>query len=253
MKICRISIFIEIRKMKQYIINFFTSLMYVPISLLIYYFLYRSLLESGVKLAADVSELMAYYTVVLFIRAAVSHAMRAVYDVFTDINDGDLDLWIVCPVSYPFVRFFRAMGSVIVTVPTGILLLVAAMCFWSQPDPVGVLLLLVSTFLGFTVLYAMMFLLGLLTFWIKTVLTIRDIFWGILSIFSGELIPLQLLPEKLRFFAWNPLASVYYMPARVLEGEWGYLWVQLAYVVLLGGAALLVWRVGLRKYESQGG
>lgn len=253
MKFYLTNILIEIQKMTEYLISFFTSLLYIPCSLLIYYFLYRSILEGGTEVVMSITELLTYYAVVLLIRATVSHAMRAVYDVFADINDGNLDLWIVQPVSYPFARFFRALGSVVVTIPSGILLLTAVLYLWNQPDLVGFLLLLISTLLGFTVLYAMMFLLGELTFWIKSVLTVRDIFWGVLTIFSGELIPLQLLPKDFRFLAYNPMACIYYMPARVLEGEWGYLWLQGLYVLLLGVAALLVWQVGLRKYESQGG
>ena len=244
---------VEVRKAREYFSSFLSSLIYLPVTVLIYYFLFRYVLQSGGNFPMSLREILTYYTVVLFIRATISHSMAEVYYVFQDINEGTLDLWLIRPVSYPLMRYFRSLGSVCLTVPAGLLFLLAV--FFGRFRVGNFLAFIFSVFLGFTLLFAVMFLLGSLTFWLKSVLTLRDIFWYVLSFFSGELLPLNLLPRGLRVLVDNPLASVYYLPSQVLSSPspLPILLRQLLYAGIFLALEGAVWKIGVKKYESQGG
>lgn len=244
---------VEITKARAYFGLFLSSLIYLPVTILIYYFLFRYVIQNGGDFPMSLREVLTYYTVVLFIHATISHSMAEVYYVFRDINEGNLDLWLIRPVSYPWMRYFRSLGSVCLMVPAGLLFLLAV--FFGRFRMGNILAFIGSVFLGFTLLFAVMFLLGSLTFWLKSVLTLRDIFWYVLSFFSGEILPLNLLPRGLRALADNPLASVYYLPNQVLSSP-SPLPILLRQILYAGGLLALagaVWKIGVKKYESQGG
>lgn len=243
----------EIKRSKEYYLSFLSTLLYMPVSLAIYYFLFRYLLQSSASFPMTLSEILHYYTVVLFIRSALQSAMTEVYYVFRDINQGLLDAWLTRPVKYLLCRYCRALGCVALTMPTSLVLL--GVFFWGKYPAGNILGFFLAVLLGFTVLFLLMFLLGSLTFWLKSVLTLRDIFWVVLTIFSGELVPLSLLPEPLRFLQNNPLACVYDVPYQVLSSEnfLPLLALQATHILLLWGLASLAWRLGIARYESQGG
>ena len=245
---------LEMDKGREYFLSFLSTLLYLPVSLLIYFFLFRTFMHEE-SCVMTMGEVLNYYTIVLFLKSAFQHAMAEVYYVYEDINRGYLDVLITKPISYPMSRYCRALGSVCLTIPTSILLLV--ILFWGKYTFAAMLAFLLSVLLGFTLLFLVMFLLGSLTFWLKSVLTLRDIFWVVLCIFSGELIPLEFFPAHFRFLQNNPLVCIYDIPYRVLNGESGLrmelLGFQLIHILLWGAIVAFVWNIGVEHYESQGG
>ena len=245
---------LEIDKGREYFLSYLSTLLYLPVSLLIYFFLFRTFMQEE-SCVMTMGEVLNYYTIVLFLKSAFQHAMAEVYYVYEDINRGYLDVLITKPISYPMSRYCRALGSVCLTVPTSVLILI--MLFWGKHSFAAMLAFLLSVLLGFTLLFLVMFLLGSLTFWLKSVLTLRDIFWVVLCIFSGELIPLEFFPAHFRFLQNNPLVCIYDIPYRVLNGESGLrlelLGFQLIHILLWGAIVAFVWNIGVKHYESQGG
>ena len=245
---------LEMDKGREYFLSYLSTLLYLPVSLLIYFFLFRAFMHEE-SCVMTMGEVLNYYTIVLFLKSAFQHAMAEVYYVYQDINRGFLDVLITKPISYPMSRYCRALGSVCLTIPTSILLLV--ILFWGKYTFAAMLAFFMSVLLGFTLLFLVMFLLGSLTFWLKSVLTLRDIFWVVLCIFSGELIPLAFFPAQFRFLQNNPLVCIYDIPYRVLNGVSGLrmelLCFQLIHILLWGAIVTLVWNIGVKHYESQGG
>ena len=245
---------LEIDKGREYFLSFLSTLLYLPVSLLIYFFLFRTFMQEE-SCVMTMGQVLNYYTIVLFLKSAFQHAMAEVYYVYEDINRGYLDVLITKPISYPLSRYCRALGSVCLTIPTSVLILI--ILFWGKYSFAEMLVFLLSVLLGFTLLFLVMFLLGSLTFWLKSVLTLRDIFWVVLCIFSGELIPLEFFPAHFRFLQNNPLVCIYDIPYRVLNGESGLrmelLGFQLIHILLWGAIVAFVWNIGVEHYESQGG
>lgn len=245
---------LEIDKGREYFLSFLSTLLYLPVSLLIYFFLFRTFMQEE-SCVMTMGQVLNYYTIVLFLKSAFQHAMAEVYYVYEDINRGYLDVLITKPISYPLSRYCRALGSVCLTIPTSVLILI--ILFWGKYSFSEMLVFLLSVLLGFTLLFLVMFLLGSLTFWLKSVLTLRDIFWVVLCIFSGELIPLEFFPAQFRFLQNNPLVCIYDIPYRVLNGGSGLrmelLGFQLIHILFWGAVVAFVWNIGVKHYESQGG
>ena len=245
---------LEMDKGREYFLSYLSTLLYLPVSLLIYFFLFRTFMHEE-SCVMTMGEVLNYYTIVLFLKSAFQHAMAEVYYVYEDINRGYLDVLITKPISYPMSRYCRALGSVCLTIPTSILLLVVL--FWGKYTFAAMLAFFLSVLLGFTLLFLVMFLLGSLTFWLKSVLTLRDIFWVVLCIFSGELIPLAFFPAQFRFLQNNPLVCIYDIPYRVLNAEGmplaQLLGFQILHILFWGAVVTFVWNIGMKHYESQGG
>ena len=245
---------LEMDKGREYFLSYLSTLLYLPVSLLIYFFLFRTFMHEE-SCVMTMGEVLNYYTIVLFLKSAFQHAMAEVYYVYQDINRGFLDVLITKPISYPMSRYCRALGSVCLTIPTSILLLVVL--FWGKYTFAAMLAFFLSVLLGFTLLFLVMFLLGSLTFWLKSVLTLRDIFWVVLCIFSGELIPLAFFPAQFRFLQNNPLVCIYDIPYRVLNAEGmplaQLLGFQILHILFWGAVVTFVWNIGMKHYESQGG
>ena len=246
---------LEMDKGREYFLSYLSTLLYLPVSLLIYFFLFRAFMHEEESCVMTMGEVLNYYTIVLFLKSAFQHAMAEVYYVYQDINRGFLDVLITKPISYPMSRYCRALGSVCLTIPTSILLLV--ILFWGKYTVTAMLAFFLSVLLGFTLLFLVMFLLGSLTFWLKSVLTLRDIFWVVLCIFSGELIPLAFFPAQFRFLQNNPLVCIYDIPYRILNGGSGLrmelFGFQLIHILFWGIIVTLAWNMGMKHYESQGG
>jgi ABC-2 type transport system permease protein len=100
---------------------------------------------------------------------------------------------------------------------------------------------------------------GLLAFWITQATAVFDLWFGLWSIFSGYLIPLELLPpavEQLAF--WLPFRYQLAVPLEIILGRlhghdlWLGLLLQWAWIMVGFGLIRFLWRRGLKKYSAVG-
>jgi len=143
---------------------------------------------------------------------------------------------------------------------------VVAILIWSGGDRLlrhdGVLLLvLLASLVGaWLLIFFTMVLLGALAFYMESALGLFELWLGIHSIFSGYLIPLDVLPRWIRG-ATRVLPFRYMLgfPVETLVGlesratalrELGIQW---GYVAFFFGFSLLVWRAGVRRFAAYGG
>ncbi len=247
---------IEILKSKEYALSFFASLLYIPISVLIPYFLWKYIFQYQETLGQmNLQDVLFYLITIQIVKLSFSDLMAEVYYIFQDINTGQLDLYITKPVNYLLSRYFSALGRIAITFPLGLVFWIIMGGLFNALTLENLIYFTISLFLGFTVFFVVLAIIGTSTFWLKSVLTLRDIFWFILAIFSGEILPLKLFGKSLSFIEHNPLASIYYIPSIIVQET------NKAYLILEQGIYLLVfvallyflWKVGIGKYESQGG
>lgn len=107
--------------------------------------------------------------------------------------------------------------------------------------------------------YCISFIIGLLSFWLTEIWGIGAVKNLLFSVFAGTVFSLSFLPERVqRIMMYTPFPYMGYFPAAVLlEGEIaggvgqtfaiGVIW-----SVLLIGAAAVLWKKGIKKYESVG-
>jgi ABC-2 type transport system permease protein len=114
--------------------------------------------------------------------------------------------------------------------------------------------------LAWALTFGTMALVGTLGLYIESSLALFHIYLGLFFIFSGYTIPLELFPPWLQLIVrWLPLRFQLSFPVELIVGigpagdaPW-LLALQLAYAVLTFGAAVWLFRAGLRRCEAYGG
>ena len=200
-------------------------------------------------------DVIAYFMTILVVKNSISNTMAETYYIFQDINSGNIDTLITKPIYYPLTRFCISIGRVVISMPLGIVFWIAVQLYFNKFTFVSLGYFIISLFLGFCLMFQVLCILGLLTFWLKSVLSLRDIFWYILAIFSGEVVPLAFFSGKFEMIKHNPLAGIYYIPANIINSNnmKALILEQVIYIVIFSIIIYFMWRRGIKHYESQGG
>jgi ABC-2 type transport system permease protein len=178
------------------------------------------------------------------------------------VQRGTLSPMLLLPV-HPFHRDLAGfLGFKVVTFT--LWLPIGALLWWLfkpplHPSPADVILFTVSVTTAFVMRFVVVWALGLVTFWITRVSALFDLYFAIELIFSGRLVPLDVLPGWMRDVAWLlPFQWSFGFPIEVLLGRLSpgdivlgfgaqYLW----FVIGLGAVHAL-WRSGVRRYSAVG-
>jgi len=128
--------------------------------------------------------------------------------------------------------------------------------FWIPSLP-RLLLAAVATLGAFAIGFLLQSLIAALCFWSEKASALERLLFVPFLFFSGLLAPLAAFPPAVRAAAqWTPFPWLIDFPARVLAGlpvdvAAGFA-AQLAWITLLLPAALLLWRLGVRRYTAMG-
>jgi ABC-2 type transport system permease protein len=127
-------------------------------------------------------------------------------------------------------------------------------------DPALLAIFLASLVGAWLLIFFTMVLLGALAFYVESSLGLFELWLGVHAIFSGYLIPMEVLPAWLRGVALVlPFRYMLGFPVEALVGlqtagvaarELAFQW---GYVALFAALALLVWRRGVRRFAAFGG
>jgi ABC-2 type transport system permease protein len=244
--------------------NFIAWLFEGPLQLGILYLLWRIVFRStGHVGGLDFAGIIGYYLVVYLLRRVFSSVEIINYEVWSDINTGKLDAYLVRPVAFGGCKLFGSLASPMIEAAVGIpffLLFSLMLGLPLQHDPGVLAAFLVSVPAAFGLLFLLQFLIGSLTFWTERIFGIRDILYSLFMLFSGQLIPLSALPSWARAVSrWLPFSGIYFAPATIyaqtrLTAEVAdLLGRQFAWLAVLTTLAAVVWSRGMTRYASQGG
>jgi ABC-2 type transport system permease protein len=117
----------------------------------------------------------------------------------------------------------------------------------------------VALITGFMMRFALMWVLGMVTFWVTRVSAVFELYFTIELLLSGRLVPLALLPPWAQNLAgWLPFKWAFGYPIEVLLGRlssqqiwWGFAMQALWFAVGVG-LIMLFWRRAIRKYSAVG-
>jgi ABC-2 type transport system permease protein len=121
-------------------------------------------------------------------------------------------------------------------------------------------LVLLSLVLAYVVCFYLKLCVGFIGFWTNDITGITTLYEVVASIFGGILIPIALLPDALQTVArLLPIQAIYGVPLAIgldkgtgADPWWG-ITLQLGWIAGLYCLAIVLWRAGLRQYESVGG
>lgn len=219
----------------------------------------------GILTAAGVQTLngysrASYLTYVLwatFVSRVTSNWMYE-YRMSTDVETGEINAILVRPMSYyehylfQFLGYKAASCLVSFTIPVVICFLFPTTILWAR---LPAALALIALYLVFA--HTLSFFVATLSFFMTRAQSITTIKNMILWVLTGEMFPLDLIPEPLKSAVLHlPFACGVYVPVGLLSGRigWPAFWSACQSLVvgiaIVGGIAAFFWRRGLRAYTG---
>ena len=209
-------------------------------------------------------EMLAYTIGVMVLRGTVTLHVEWALD--HEIRQGLLSTQLIRPYNYWGFLFADAVAWRAVRLTFAVPALLACL-YWLGPSLEGVTFpierlpaLAVTVALAFVLCFFLKLCVGFIGFWTNEIMGITTLYEVIASVLGGILIPIALLPDWLQTVAWAlPIQAIYGVPLAVLLGKGagadplpGIL-LQVGWIVALWALAMVLWRAGLRQYESVGG
>lgn len=247
---------IDCKRLKEYEMNFYSQLLFLPVRMLIFALLWSELYKiPGNDAIFDKSWLISYYIILCIVEFFVNPFCVVTYELMNDVREGTLDMIVSKPVHYFLYRYFNKSSNLLI----GMICLLG-WCFFQHISIVSWAFvtmgyfILVSTILMFTLFG----LIGLFTFLIENVLTLRDNLWNLIKLLSGAIIPLEFYPSAVSgLIPYLPFQYIYAKPISVLlNPDSNYqrdIVISLLWVILLAGILSIFWKKALQRYSSQGG
>jgi ABC-2 type transport system permease protein len=210
----------------------------------------------------DQREFSAYFLAVLAVRLLTS--TWVVWQMSMEIRDGTLSAKLLRPVHPLFAYAGEHLAAVpmraLVLSPVVALLAYAAGGRLAVRDPRLLVIFVLSLLGAWLLTFFTMVLLGALAFFVDSAIGIFELWLGVHAIFSGYIVPLELLPPWMkavsrvlpfRFMLGFPVETLIgLLPPGAALRELG---AQAAYVVVMFACAMLVWRAGVRRFAAFGG
>jgi ABC-2 type transport system permease protein len=166
---------------------------------------------------------------------------------------------------HPFITYAAThISSVpmrgLVALPFAVILLFSTAADLVITDPALIAILFLSLLGAWLLTFFMLVMIGSVGLFVDKANAVFEVYLGVFAVLSGYLIPLALLPEWAQRIA--DVAPFRYMLAFPVELAIGFypdrlaalrdLGVQWLWVAAVIGAALAVWRAGIRRYEAYG-
>ena len=208
------------------------------------------------------SDFVAYFLACLIVRQLTGNWVA--WQMSEEVRSGSMAMRLLRPV-HPFFAYAASHAAAIpfrsiIAVPVALALLGSSGVDALTRDPLLLALVVPSIALAWLITFAIMFAIGALAFFLTQTMAIANLYFGLFSLFSGYLMPLDLLPPWIaRIAAWLPFRFMLSAPVELLTGRHSHaellvlLGAQLAWAAITLAASLVLWRAGVRRFESVGG
>ncbi|MCK6524933.1 ABC-2 family transporter protein [Myxococcota bacterium] len=228
---------------------------------LISMFIWDRVAEEGPLGGWGQGEMARYFLLTLIVRHITSSWV--VWELNENIRTGGLSPMLLRPM-HPLV-FFVAQNLAAMPLRAVILApLIAGVMWWRPelmwtPEPWTVALGLLSAALAWVIAFTVQVIFGSLAFFSQQSLGLFNVWFGLWSLGSGYLFPLELAPDWLRQgLLWLPFRATLATPVELLAGlvdgpsALRLVLAQLVWVGVFLGIAALTWSRGVRRHEAVG-
>jgi len=224
--------------------------------------LWHAVAADGAVGRFDQKQFTAYYLGVLAVRLVTSNWMA--WQMSMEVRDGTLSAKLLRPINplYAYAAdHISAIPMRIIVVSPIVVLLFATSWDRLAVHDARLLPILAASLVGAWLLtFFSMVLLGTIAFYVDSAMGAFELWIGVHAIFSGYLIPLEVLPGWVRAAAnVLPFRFMLAFPVETLVGlltpgaALRQLAAQWIYVIATGIAARAAWRAGVRRYAAFGG
>ncbi|MEA3430153.1 MAG: ABC-2 family transporter protein [Nanoarchaeota archaeon] len=246
-----------------YRFDFFVTLFTAPISLIIYYFLWKSIFEysgaeiiNGFTFTAMVSYYVLNMIVGFFTWSDVEKWMQF------DILRGELVFELLKPVRHMtsaicFEGGMNLLSIIIQAIP----ILAVGILFFAMPAAsiINFLLFIVALIVAYLIYFMISYIIGVAAFWLKRIDGLHRAKKPIITFLAGGLIPLTFFPEGLQAaLKYLPFQYVRFIPINIYLGNFGVLesleFIGIGSIWVLGLYILIrfMWKRAMNKFTGAG-
>lgn len=245
------------KTLHEYKLNWFISLVKIPIILGLYWFVWKTLFQYRTSPIGpyNFKEIILYLLAVQWIALACSYNVSE--KIATDIRTGQLSIYLARPVSYLPAQFANFMAHVFFSmVITIIPFLTAVYLLRGSPiTPLQYLQFLFSILTASGIYFLLECCFGTTSFWLYKIFGLHFFMTTAFNIMGGKLIPLELFPDWLQKISYfSPLRAIYFDPINILMGQSSspVFLLQFAWLLFLSVLVAWLWREGQIVYEASG-
>lgn len=244
----------------EYFVGVFNGLLFIFVFTSLWSSIYANP-QAAASTNFDRSSIISYAVFAMLFRISMtmedSHTANRV-------RTGAITMDFIKPVNYFLMLFSEALGQSLFHWFTRVLpiLFFSLLVFdVSLPKDAGAYLItLVAWTLGYTIMFMINFLFSLLAFWFIETFSFQLMKFGLFTLFSGGIAPIDFFPHQMRpFMDIMPFQYILYVPTSLFIGHikgFDALWLvalQVLWVVILGLASFKMWSAAQRKLVTQGG
>lgn len=232
-------------------------------SIVIYYFLWQSVFRQKDSMAGYTAVQMTTY--VILSRMLSSQFSGGInYELSNWIRTGKIGTELLRPISLFFTLFAKRVGEfVFFAIFKGAPIAVICFLVLGGVRPAGAwnfVMFLVSTCLSIGIMFFFEFMVGLCAFYTNHSYSLAYVKSSLLSILSGGVVPLFLLPEGIsKALDYLPFAEMVSVPVNIYLGKylpnemWQFVGLQAAWILILWMAAHIFYSCAIRRIVVQGG
>ena len=247
----------------QYRANLIMYLLYWLVSPIIYLAVWTSIAKAkGDVSGFTANDFVTYYMTLLLVDQVTSNIVIHIFAY--KIQDGSLSGELTRPI-HPLLTntlvnniAFKALTIM------GLMPIWAILFFVFRPDYssvtlAGVLIAIPAMLIGFFIGFLLSSTITSLAFWTTRVYSLHEFFYALILLFSGQFVPLPLMPEVIQNIArFLPFQFLIYFPIQLILGNLssaqiteGFL-VALVWLAISLGLFTWTWRNGVRQFSAVG-
>lgn len=241
-----------------YRLEYYMSVMNAVLYIFIFTSIWAAVLPEGKEVAGLDRALMIQYAIyATLIKVSVSKGRDMLGP---RVRSGEIAVDLTKPLSLPGIVLADSMGNMLFqTFSRALPLLVLSILFFDLSLPPGLDLYFILSFvLSFLIFYSLMLFIGVSSFFLTDNFAVWVLNSGFVSLLSGAIIPLEILPDSLAALAkMTPYPYLFYLPTmKLLRGDFpmqAALVKQLIAFLATFGISYGIYALGRRNLHLQGG
>ena len=246
-----------------YRFDFFIGMIRIPLTLLIYYFLWKSIYAytgTGLINRFTFTGLITYYVISMivgiFAYSSVDEWMEE------EVVDGEVVSEVLRPVSYIARHFYVERGFMLLALfLEAIPAVLIAVIFFNLflPSMTNGIAFAFSVIFASILIFLLTFIVGMSAFWLKKIQGMRRVKRAVVAFLDGTLLPLTFFPIWAQAIAnYLPFQHMRFVPVNIYLGKYTLievgkmLAIQCLWIIVLFVLAIVVWKQAYKRIVGVG-
>ncbi len=250
---------VNMRQNLTYFSDFAFSTIFIMVILYVYSYFWRAVYTTTPVQGYTIIQMLWY---LVFTEALVVSPRPIVETITNEVQNGEIVVHLIRPYNYILHHyafymsgtllkfpFYIAGGALVVTLTTGTITII----------PAGILPLIISALLSFTLSYVILATIGLLAFWTEDARPIEYITSKLVFILGGMLVPIDIFPQWIQNISqYLPFIGIAYLPAKLALNYTHILaaktmLLQIFWIGIITIILFFVYKKGVKKVVINGG